>query len=357
MNYLKPRLFEVGKIKIGEKGAETQSSKGTKFQPPKKLDHFIVTTAQRGDNGNFLHDIPLMEKIAKETGQHPLKLQRLPVTVLHNDIAGNLHCFRGYYTRRRCICKCPIDLANPEKQQKATFYHEDGNVRAEGDCNPDKCQYWKDDKCKLSGILSVIIRSAPTIGGVWKYRTTSHNTIRALLGSKHLIKSMTGGLLSGLDLDMVLAPMTTAKSDGGQVTIFVVRLEYPASFQELKDHALKMLKAQTSTDREIRALLEGPEIFEETPQDQQDVGEEFYPNNIEEPTENPWNKKPVVPMKPSKIDEDEIPIFEQEPEPENPKPRGRKPKQKPEPEPVETKEPEPIGAGQARKTPQYRGLF
>lgn len=45
---LAPRLAERGKIKIGIKGAKVTSRSGNEFQPPQKLDHFVVTTLERG---------------------------------------------------------------------------------------------------------------------------------------------------------------------------------------------------------------------------------------------------------------------------------------------------------------------
>ena len=36
-----PQLAERGKIKIGERGEQKQSSQGKTFAQPKKLDHFV----------------------------------------------------------------------------------------------------------------------------------------------------------------------------------------------------------------------------------------------------------------------------------------------------------------------------
>jgi len=53
---LTPGLPEVGKIKIGYKGEEMTSKGGKRFQPPKKLDHFLITGLERGADGNFLRN-------------------------------------------------------------------------------------------------------------------------------------------------------------------------------------------------------------------------------------------------------------------------------------------------------------
>jgi len=51
-----PSLMEVGKIKIGIKGTMVESSTGTEFRPLKKLDHFIITTNERDEQGDFRID-------------------------------------------------------------------------------------------------------------------------------------------------------------------------------------------------------------------------------------------------------------------------------------------------------------
>jgi len=47
----------------GKKGEETTSKSGTNFRLPKRLDHFIITTTEKDEDGDFILDMPLMEKI------------------------------------------------------------------------------------------------------------------------------------------------------------------------------------------------------------------------------------------------------------------------------------------------------
>ena len=69
---LKRRPQELGKIKIGGKGAERAGSGGKKFQLPVKFDHFVVTSRARGSDGNFIRD----EKIHahSDVGESPTEL-------------------------------------------------------------------------------------------------------------------------------------------------------------------------------------------------------------------------------------------------------------------------------------------
>ena len=72
-----PALPERGKIKIGRKGRMVTSKQGNEFQPPQKLNHFIVTTLERAEDGNFIRD----EEIHKIIGDEPKKI---PVRLLYS---------------------------------------------------------------------------------------------------------------------------------------------------------------------------------------------------------------------------------------------------------------------------------
>ena len=63
---LNSRLIVAGNIKIGGKGEEITSQHGNKFQLPTRLNHFKITTTERGLDGNFIEDIVLTEKIKKD---------------------------------------------------------------------------------------------------------------------------------------------------------------------------------------------------------------------------------------------------------------------------------------------------
>lgn len=89
---LMPGLVERGKIKIGIKGRTTESGRGKEFQPPQKLDHFIVTTLQRAPDGNFVRD----EAVHARIGDRPTEI---PIRLLYDDseldFQSRYVCFRG----------------------------------------------------------------------------------------------------------------------------------------------------------------------------------------------------------------------------------------------------------------------
>ena len=51
---IKPQLARLGKIVIGEKGEVRTSAKGTQFQPPRKLDHFLIKSLYRNEAGQLV---------------------------------------------------------------------------------------------------------------------------------------------------------------------------------------------------------------------------------------------------------------------------------------------------------------
>ncbi len=71
---LSPALPERGKIKIGAKGSAIKSNKGNEFQPPQKLDHFLITTIERGQDGNFVKDAALHELFGDKPTEIPVRL-------------------------------------------------------------------------------------------------------------------------------------------------------------------------------------------------------------------------------------------------------------------------------------------
>ena len=62
-----PSLPEHGKIKAGTKGEEVVSAQGKKFNLPKKLDHYIITTTERDpETGLLMLENDLMDSLKKD---------------------------------------------------------------------------------------------------------------------------------------------------------------------------------------------------------------------------------------------------------------------------------------------------
>ena len=275
---LLPGLPERGKIKIGVKGAMMTSRGGKEFQPPQKLDHFVITTMARGPDGNFVRDAELH----KQFGEKPT---RLPVRLLFDDIGLNFQsryaCFKGK------TLWCSGDGERADRLDDAGKHFQ-----VPCTCERIARDYKGPEKCKINGILSVMIDGAGAIGGVWKFRTTSFNTTVGIMSSLSLLKGITGGVLAGIPLELVLAPKTAIAPDTGAAqTVYVVGLEYRGSVAELEaaSYATAMRRAQhhqriENVEQEARLLIASRAapgtVFPD--EENAEVVEEFYPDQAAE---------------------------------------------------------------------------
>jgi len=267
-----PQLPERGKIKIGERGEQKQSSQGKTFAQPRKLDHFVITTLQRDSAGRLQPDTALMSKLAKNG-----KLTEIPIKLLYDDIDLNFLTRYACYRGARCWCS-----GDGESAQRSTS--NDGKYQTVPcPCERVDPMFSGSDRCKLMGTLQVLIEGVDRIGGVWKFRTTSWNSTNGILSSLLLIKSITGGPLAGIPLQMVLSPKTvTVPTTGQAMVIYVVSLEYWGSETQLAalgydiarkriEHRVKMEQIEEQA-RKLLALPQAEPLVEQV-----DTAAEFFP--------------------------------------------------------------------------------
>ncbi len=274
----KPSLPERGKIKIGKKGEPRTSQGGKKYSPPVKLDHFIITGMDRDKDDNFIPDVALMEAIAENTGQDPKKLTRIPVRLLYNDPALNMGTRYAAYKGQSVWCS-----GNGETAQRAVT--KPGQYEAcECPCERIEQGYEGNPKCKINGVLSVLIDGAPGVGGVWKFRTTSFNSVDGLAGSLAFMATMTGGQLANLPLVLVLREKMGILPDGKQQKIYIVAIEYAGNLDELRDAGYKIALENSKANlriehieaeaRKIMELGDAEAVFPDD--DADDVGVEYF---------------------------------------------------------------------------------
>lgn len=275
-----PGLPEIGKIKIGRKGKLTTSRGGKMFQLPERIDHFIVTTLERGDDGNFLKN----EMVHQGIGQKPTVI---PVSLLYNDPELN------FQSRRACFVGsslwCAGDGVNAYRKQKdgSQKVRECPCERAAPDFNADQ------HRCKVTGVLSVVLGEMLTVGGVFKFRTTSYNSVVNIMSSLALIQRITGGVLAGIPLILTLRPKTVIVP-GSQKTmkVFVVGIEYQGSMRQLADVGYQIALGQAKHQQRIehietqaRVMITGvdqeADIMLQEDETEQDIAEEFYPESID----------------------------------------------------------------------------
>lgn len=264
-----PSLKEIGKIKIGGKGEERAKAGGGTFRLPVKFDHFEIVSLMRDENGDFIKD-PVMQTL----GESP---KELDIFLLFNDPTLNFVSRYNQYQGGKCLCQ--------GDGVKATVSIPDKNGNKIIDCDPNTCPQFAQKKCKPNGILSVILTKSPRLGGVYKFRTTSFNSIRSILSSLFFLSNLTGGVLAMIPLKLTVSPMQVQPKDSTKPqTIFVVNIEFSGTAPELLQKTFDVQKYQSAMRENIirlestaRAILTAPESKEEI----NEIEAEFYPKQTE----------------------------------------------------------------------------
>ncbi|MGR0183181.1 recombination directionality factor [Azospirillum aestuarii] len=322
------QLPEIGKIKIGMKGAARTSRGGTEFQPPQKLDHFLVTTLERGQDNNYLRD----ERVHAQLGEKP---RDLPVRLVFDDPELNFQSRLVAYQGKTLWCHG--DGITSQRLQK------DGTWK-DHDCS--KCpladpafqaiaENQRYPKCKMNGRLAVMLDTASTVGGVHVLRTTSYNTIVGITSSLAFLTSVTGGPLAGIPLTMSIRPKTATDPTGKTQTIYVVSLGFAGAMEQLQSTALDIsLRRERNrarieqVEQEARLMLAAPigggDVLGD---DAADVVDEFYHEEVQraadaappKPTRGKTAAQPSQAATPTVIEVEPEPIAP-EPEPTTPEP-------------------------------------
>ena len=268
------RLQEVGAIKIGRLGDKLESKRkqGYYYGQPKKLDHFLVVTKEKDASGNFI----VNQEIMKKLGEHPTSLD---IMLLYDDIDLNFYTYYGFYQGKKCLCHGDGETAIRKKR--------DGS-QEKIVCDINTCAFAKKDsegtqKCKLNGVLQVLLKEADIVGGVYVYRTTGRNSCYNLIASMLLVQSITGGMLAGIPFKLTLQPkMVSPENSSDYWKVFVVNIIYPYGQQRLLETAIDIAKRRMTAGVELkkihdraRQLISAP--LEESDEEAQDIVNEFYP--------------------------------------------------------------------------------
>lgn len=279
-----PRLPERGKLKIGRLGEERTAQGGNKYRLPVKLEHFVITTMERDSKGDLIRDEAMHERF----GDKPTVL---PVRLLYDDPTLNMPTRYACYKGRTLWC-----AGNGESAQRL---NETNGAHFEVECtcplaDPTIARKATEMRCKMNGALSVLIDGATGIGGVWKFRTTSYNSILGLLSSMSFIRQMTGGPLANIPLNLTIQGRQAANPvDGTPVQIYVVGLEFAGDMDELMGigHAVALKRAEMHLsiehiEEEARRRLSLP-LPRNAPlpgdDDAADIVAEYYPEQNQAP--------------------------------------------------------------------------
>ena len=261
---LKPRLAEIGKIKIGKKGAERQGTGGKKYRLPTKLDHFEVTTLDRDENGDFIQDEDIMGII----GQNP---KSLDIILLYDDIDLNFPTRYAFYLGT--TCKCSGDGETAQRIMKT------GEIK-EIQCDPDTCEFYQSKKCKIGGTLNCLLKQSSRLGGVYKFRTHGWHSVNNILSSLQFIQTLTCGVLAGIGLKLTLSGKK-AEVEGKSLTVYTANVEYHGNSQELLANVVKISEARLKNHFDMKKMeMQAKQLqIAEDPEAITGIIQEYYPQN------------------------------------------------------------------------------
>ena len=260
---LTPRLAEVGKIKIGMLGELRKSKNNKEFRLPVKLDHFLVTTTDKGPDGNFIHDTHVMESL----GDTPTEI---PIRLLFDDIDMNFFTSYQYYHGRKCVCRGDGETAERVHKQ-GTPKEEIKTIK----CDFETCDHAKKGKCKVSGILSCSLPASEYLGGVYRFRTHGWHSVNGILAALQFFQKNTNGVLQGLPLKLKFLKQHT--EDHGSVPTVTIVLD---AVELLEMRKLAMIEDQNRKRLgvDIKQIEAGAAAtgFNEDTDDPADIQAEFY---------------------------------------------------------------------------------
>ena len=281
---LSPRPCELGKIKIGGLGEERKGQGGGTYRLPEKYDHFVITTLYRGEDGKLREDAALMASL-KEYCDADGKLRTLPVALLSNDIEEVLQASYLWYDGKKLAAKSDGEMLTKFADMKT------GQWLPQPETVPWKPEWadLKDGKgnprFKLHCTMNVVIASREAKwGGFYKFRTTSRITADQLYGSLVQLRQLTGGILRGLPLRLIVRPLQVAPN-GKPTTVYVVHVELAGSdvaaiqkqALEIAQHEVQNAKQLAAAQAEYRQLLRSPDEFLDD-DEEAEVAQEFAPH-------------------------------------------------------------------------------
>jgi hypothetical protein len=273
----RPGFHEVGKIKIGCAGEERTAKSGVKYNLPQKLDHFIVTTCEK-QGANFKLDI-IMAKL----GEKP---REIGIRLIFDSIEENFDTSYSYYSGHKCFCRGDGKAATRRKYAK-----EGKLIKLTGEEEKLACPCELLDpsedgrgRCKPYGILMCVLEKAERVGGVYKFRTTSYNSIRGIMTSLAFIRQASGGILSGIPLWLTVSPRQVETPQGQKSLVHIVNIEYRGSLDELIAKGAEVAKVRSQSQvamAEVRKSLRLISMVDTT-EDEAAVAEEFHPEAMDE---------------------------------------------------------------------------
>ncbi|HDR9202718.1 TPA: phage capsid protein [Burkholderia vietnamiensis] len=239
---------------------------------PAADDQFTLTTQVQNKGEWLLH--PLNEELRKAS---PGKLRAIPVRMLFNDPDLNLRADYSLFDRDTGR---PICVGNGETCRRVGA---DGNGVETLSCSsPDACAFGQRGGCKAYSRLNVIVGDDDELGS-FVLRTTSFNSIRTLAARLHYFQAVSGNLLACLPLTLRLRGKSTTQSYRSAIYYVDLSVRDGSTLEEALVQA-RELDARRRTAGFDQAALDAAArrgfangAFEDSPEEQAAVAEEFYP--------------------------------------------------------------------------------
>ncbi|PVX97672.1 phage capsid protein [Paraburkholderia unamae] len=257
----------VGRISIGK----ICEKNGKRL--PEKDDQFTLTTQVQNRDGWMLH--PADQALRKATTG---KLRSIPVRVLFNDPDLNLRADYSLFDRNTGR---PICVGNGETCRRVG---KDGNGIESLSCpSPDGCAFGQQGGCKPYARLNVIIGEEDELGS-FILRTTSWNSIRALSARLHYFRAVSGNLLACLPLELKIRGKSTAQSYRSPIYYVDLGVRSGSTLEDALRQAQELGARRRAAGFDQAALDVAARAgfangaFEDSPDEQAAVAEEFYPN-------------------------------------------------------------------------------
>lgn len=292
---LTPRIAELGKIKIGGKSEQVRKTGGGReWRAPEKYDHFVITTLERNKSDQLVPDERLMDSLIQENGDRDGKLRQIPIYLLSDNIDEVLLSRYVLYKGRKRVAYCDGDTAT-------WFYGKNEQALSPPRSIPCDGEHEKNGWKIHTALNCVIASGSARFGGVYKFRTTSVISTEQLYGGLLHIQSLTGGVLTGIPMHLIVRPMQVTPG-GKETTVYVCHLELHGSdLGEIQQKALAAAEYKAKHQRQVReaqrqyaALLAAPGDYE-SDIEQADIQEEYHPDVPELPAADPWAQATTVP--------------------------------------------------------------
>ena len=297
------RLAELGKIRIGGKGEERPTQAGGKFRLPVKHSYFTITGCERDTAGDLRADDVLMGRLLEKYGIEVVeekkdakgvvtkakvrRLREIPIALLSDKIeevlSANYCCYEG----RSLVGRCDGETCTWFRDSKGVAIPEGRAVPCNGEHEKMVDAKGKQRFKLHTKFVCAIVEGGAVFGGHYILRTTSRITTEQLLGGLKHILALTGGVLAGVPMRLVIRGVEV-QPEGKPSTVYVCHVEIRgADLNAVQQQALQMAQVRIKNAKELqtvgqqyRALLAAPGENED-PEEQAEVNDEFQPETAQ----------------------------------------------------------------------------